>query len=131
VVARVVVAAVAIVLIGWLAVLEHDTRLYDSAIAAGRQIGEPAVAARVQRDLEDARALNPDRTPDIARGVFLRNTGRAAAGRAVLEDVLRDEPDNLTAWRALALVGGGPDARVQAQLRRLDPLSADRARQGR
>jgi Tetratricopeptide repeat len=125
-----VVAVVAIALIGWLAVMERDTRLYDRGIAAGGQLDDPATVARAEADLKAARALNPDRTPDVGRALILWSAGRPADARAVLEDVVRDEPDNLSAWTALAWVGDGDDPRlgrrVAAQLRRLDPLTESR-----
>jgi hypothetical protein len=81
-------------------------------------------------DLEDARLLTPDRTPDGGRALFLWITGRAPQARAVLEDVVASEPDNLSAWTALGWVNAGADPalarRVAAETRRLDPLSVGR-----
>jgi predicted Zn-dependent protease len=126
VLSRVVVAAVAIALIGWLAVMERNARLYDRGIAAAERLDDPATAARAEADLKAARLLNPDRTPDVGRALILWNSGRPAGARAALEDVVRDEPDNLSAWTALAWVSEGDDARVAAHLRRLDPLTESR-----
>jgi hypothetical protein len=126
VVARVVVAVVSLLAIGWLAVLERDTRLYDRGIAAG---GDAERIAGAESDFEKARLLSPDRTPDIGRALVYWTTGRTAEARALLEDVVRSEPDNLSAWTSLGWVNDGEDAalerRVRAEMRRLDPLSED------
>jgi hypothetical protein len=124
---RVVVAVLAVAVIGWLAVMERDARLYDRAIAAGGKLDRPATIARAESDLQDAKWLNPDRAPDLARVVVLVTTGRRNAAVAVAEDVVRAEPDSVSAWDALEYADGGRDPaiqrRVDAALARLDPLS--------
>ena len=128
--ARIAVAVIAIAAIGWLAVLERGTRLYERGIAAGGSLDDPRTVARAESDLEDARLLNPDRTPDVGRAVTLWITGRAADARSLLEHVVASEPDNLSAWTALRWVDAGADPalerRVAAEIRRLDPLSRGR-----
>lgn len=128
--ARVVVALIALAAIGWLAVMERDARLYERAIAAGGSLDDPETIARAEADLRAAGLLTPDRTPDVGRAMLLWTVGRAGEARTLLEDVVRDEPDNLSAWTALGWVNEGRDAalerRVAAQMRRLDPLSGDR-----
>ena len=128
---RPLVAVIAVLVIGWLAVLERDARLYDRGIAAGGSLDDPATIARAEADMRDARLLNPDRTPDLGLAVILNTTRRQAAAQRVLEDVVRAEPDNLSAWDALDFVNGDRDPalkrRAAAEIRRLDPLS----RQGR
>jgi hypothetical protein len=127
VLARVVVCVVAVLVIGWLAVMERDARLYARGIAAGGSLDDPATIARAEKDFRDARLLTPDRTPDVGRSLILWTVGRSAEARDVLEDVVRSEPDNLSAWTALGWVNDGEDAalqrRVDAEVRRLDPLS--------
>jgi hypothetical protein len=130
VLARLAVALVALVAIGWLAVMERDARLYDRGIAAGGSLDDPRTSARADDDLEAARLLNPDRTPDVGRSLILWTVGRAPEARALLEDVVRAEPDNLSAWTALSWVNDGHDRslerRVVAEMLRLDPLNAGR-----
>jgi hypothetical protein len=120
---------VAVVLIGWLVVMERDARLYER-IAAGVRFDDPATVARADDDLRSARLLSPDRTPDVLRALILSAAGRSPGARALLEDVVRAEPDNLSAWTALGWVNGGRDAqlerRVVAEMKRLDPLSGAR-----
>jgi hypothetical protein len=130
VLARLAVAVVALAAIGWLAVMERNVRLYDRGIAAGGSLGDPWTIARAEDDLEAARLLSPDRTPDVGRSLILWTAGRAREARALLEDVVRAEPDNLSAWTALSWVDEGRDRaledRVAAEMRRLDPLNAGR-----
>jgi Tetratricopeptide repeat len=130
VLARLVLAVVALSAIGWLAVMERDARLYDRGIAAGGSLDDPKRIARAEADLEGARLLSPDRTPDVGRSLVLWTAGRSREARALLEDVVRAEPDNLSAWTALGWVNDGEDPalerRVRAEMRRLDPLSAGR-----
>jgi hypothetical protein len=124
------VAVIAVALIGWLAVMERDARLYDRGLAAGGRLDDPRTIARAEDDLRAARWLSPDRAPDVGRALTLWATGRAAAARALLEDVVRAEPDNLSAWTALGWVGADTDRalarRVEAEMRRLDPLNEGR-----
>jgi predicted Zn-dependent protease len=123
VVARIAVAAVAVLVIGWLAVMERDVRL--QARAAG------AISAhrltRAEDDLRRARLLNPDAAPDVTRAVAYRASGRVREAIELLEQVVRREPDNFTAWSVLQLSATGTDPatsrRALAVLRRLDPVS--------
>jgi cytochrome c-type biogenesis protein CcmH/NrfG len=60
----------------------------------------------------------------------LQARGRPADAVALLEDVVRRQPDNLVAWGVLHQVARGRDAgaaeRALAARRRLDPLSVGR-----
>jgi hypothetical protein len=130
VLARIAVVVISVGVIGWLAVMERDARLYERGIAAGGRLDDPKTIARAESDLEDAGQLTPDRTPDGGRALVLWTAGRAADARAVLEDIVGSEPDNLSAWTALGWVNAGADPalerRVAAEMRRLDPLSGGR-----
>jgi hypothetical protein len=126
VLARVAVGLIAIAAIGWLGVMERDARLYDRGLAAGGSLDDPGTIAQADADLRAARLLNPDRTPDVARALVLFTAGRQGQAQALIEDVLRAEPDNLSAWSALGYANSGKDPavdeRVREQVRRLDPL---------
>ena len=130
VLARLAVALISLAAVGWLAVMQVDARHYDRGIAVAGKLDNPRTIARAEADFKAARRLTPDRTPDIGRALTLWTTGRAAPARALLEDVVAAEPDNLSAWTALGLVNAGKDPaltrRVAAENRRLDPLSARR-----
>ena len=125
-VARGVVAVVGVCLIAWLGVMERDRRLQaraDDAIHA-RDL------TRAERDLRGARLLNPDTAPDVTRAVLYRAGGQQERAIALLQDVVRREPDNLTAWSVLRLSAAGTDPaafrRSLAALQRLDPVSVPR-----
>lgn len=126
--ARVAVAALAVVVLAWLAVMERDNRRLASGVAVAQQRLSPAAFARADSDLRAARMLNPDEQPQVDRALLRFATGRPGA-EAIVEDVLRREPDNLTAWGVLYTIARGrhdPAAvrRSLAALRRLDPVSA-------
>jgi hypothetical protein len=127
VLARLALAVVALCAIGWLVVMERGARFYERGIAAGGSLDDARTIARAESDLEKATLLTPDRTPDVGRALILWTARREPEARALLEDVVASEPDNLSAWTALGWVNDGEDAalerRVQAEMRRLDPLS--------
>lgn len=116
--ARVGVAAVAVVALVWLGGMERSVRLQATG-------GEAA--------LRDARLLNPDTTPDVRRAFLYQGTGRPDEAVALLEDVLRREPDNLDAWGLLYAFTRDRDPaaaqRALAVRKRLDPLGAVRSAQ--
>jgi predicted Zn-dependent protease len=123
-VSRVVVAVVALVAIGWLAVMELDTRRQADGVAAAQRRDFAAAEA----DFRAARRLSPDTAPDLSRAFLYERTARPGRAAAVLEDVLRREPDNLTAWGLLFTFAKNHDPatadRARAARRRLDPVSA-------
>lgn len=120
-IARVAVALLAVVVVAWLAVLYRDQRLADQGVKA-------ASPAQADRDLRRARLLNPDTGPDIWRSFRLAGAGDRTEAVAVLDGVLRREPDNLYAWTALLTLSRGRDPantrRAVAALRRIDALDA-------
>jgi predicted Zn-dependent protease len=125
---RAAVAVVAVLAIAWLAVMERDTTLQDRGVALSGRLSDPGNAARAERAFRDARLLNPDTTPDVGRAFLYLARERRPEAKALLEDVLRREPDNLTAWGVLYNVSRGHDPatarRTLAARARLDPLSA-------
>jgi predicted Zn-dependent protease len=118
---RVAVAALAVVLVAWLGVMERDHRLFTRGNGA-------ATFRAADSDLRAARLLNPDSGPDLIRAIRLQRAGRWQQALATVEPVLRREPDNLYAWNTLGTVARGHDPaaflRAQAAARRLDPLNA-------
>jgi hypothetical protein len=126
VVARVAVATVAVLAIAWLGVMERDERMVQRGVQASKQ-GE---SARAERSFRDARLLNPDSAPDVLRSFLYVGTDRRAEAKRLVEDVLRREPDNLTAWFVLFRISQGTDPalerRALAARRRLDPVNARR-----
>jgi predicted Zn-dependent protease len=124
------VALVAVLVLGWLAVMERDTRLQERAIKASGRLSVAGNEARADAAFRAARFLNPDTTPDVGRAVMYLARERRPAAAALLRDVLRREPDNLTAWSVLYGVTRQSDPatarRALAARKRLDPLAARR-----
>jgi predicted Zn-dependent protease len=121
---RAAVAVVAVLAIAWLGVMEHNVRRQADGLAAAQRHDLTAAEA----DFRAARTLNPSTAPDVSRAFLYARSGREARAAAVLEDVVRREPDNLTAWGVLYQFTKGHDpataARALAARRRLDPVSA-------
>jgi len=124
VIARVAVVGVAVAVIAWLGVMERDTRL----LARADHAAQARDYAAADRDLRDADTLSADTTADLRRAFLAQATRRGDEARALLEDVVRREPDNLTAWGLLLTFSREADPaaaeRARAQIRRLDPLRA-------
>jgi tetratricopeptide (TPR) repeat protein len=129
VIARVLVALVAVVALAWLGVMERDARLLaDGGAAAGRP-GTAGDLPRAESAFRRAGLLNPDTRPDVLEAAMQSRQGRNEQALARLEAVLRSEPDNLGAWSVLAAVGREDPAiarRVRAARARLDPVNARR-----
>jgi predicted Zn-dependent protease len=125
VLARAAVAAVAVLVLGWLGLMERDVRLeaQGTALAAA-----PGNLAPADAKLRAAQRLNPDTAPELKRAFLYVGAGRPATAAAILEGILRREPDNLAAWGALFNVARDRDRaamdRALAARRRLDPLRA-------
>jgi predicted Zn-dependent protease len=125
-VARVALVALALVVIGWLAVglrsAIPETRA--KTLIQDRRLGG-AGGARAERLLVDARSLNPDSRPRIDQAALLLATGRRREAVRVLGPVVRKEPDNARAWGLLADATANIDprasARARARLRQLEP----------
>jgi len=128
--ARIVVAVAAVAVVAWLGVLERDVRLQARGVEAVQRARDAGNLARADADFRSARLLNPDTTPDLHRAFLYQASGRRRQATAVLEEVLRREPENLTAWGVLYIFTRDHDAaaarRALAAQRRLDPVRARR-----
>jgi hypothetical protein len=124
--ARVCTAVVAVALIAWLGVMERGVRLQASGVEAA----ERHSWARADEDFRRARLLTPDTLPDVRRALVFQGSGRTGRALAVLDDVVRREPENLAAWRFILAFAGDRDPalrrRALAAIRRLDPINARR-----
>jgi cytochrome c-type biogenesis protein CcmH/NrfG len=120
VIARVGVVLLAVVVLALLAV---NLRSYDRYEQGQRLALAPdatdASARQAAQLLEDARFFNPDTRPMLAKGSLLVARGGPGAkeGRALLEEAVAKEPDNVVAWSVLA-----------SATRRLDPRRSRQAR---
>ena len=121
--------AVSILALAWLAVLGRDQRIIDDAssrLIAGSKLS-PAEFGREASRLGEAGLANPDPTWRLNRGgAWLGRDPRRAAED--FEQILRDEPENLAAWKFLFLATRELDrpraAQAEARIRRLDPLGS-------
>jgi Tetratricopeptide repeat len=129
---RAAIAALALALVAWSAVLWRDERIGSEAvdrILRNPGLSDAAWASEMER-LRDAELLNPGPSWDTARAGALLQRGRPEAARRVIEDVVEREPDNLEAWVVVLDVTRGRDparaAEARAAIRRLNPSPAGR-----
>ena len=122
--ARACVAVVAVAALAWLGLMEHSVRHQAAGVAAL----ERSDFAAAEDDFRAASRLNPDTTPDLRRSFVYLASSRQPQGIALIEDVLRREPDNRTAWGVLEQftreLDPAKSRRATAEIRRLDPLRA-------
>jgi hypothetical protein len=122
--ARVAIAVTALIVLAWLGVMERDARLRAGGVAAAGQ----GAFERAEANLRAARLLNPDTMPDVDRALLYFGADRGTDGVALLQDVVRREPKNRTAWFLLYGFTRERDPEVAAHarsaLRRLDPVTA-------
>lgn len=128
-VARVLLAAIAVLAIAWTAVLLRDYELGHAAAShLTRPASDPAQRERALDRLRKARLLNPDSTWEVGRAGYYLFIGRQREAARLSEQIVRGEPANITAWNFLRLATARSDPRRSAQaaaaIRRLDPLSS-------
>ena len=120
---RAAVVVLALTAAGWLASAwpgsRDELRAREIQPAAGRQLTAAQVREAIEL-LEGARRARPDGevVPRLA-GLEL-TVGRPGRAVALLRPLVRHEPENVTAWTALALALAeiDPEAAVRAQARR-------------
>jgi hypothetical protein len=108
--------------------MERDARLQARGVRIAGHVDQGATYREAIAAFRGARLLNPDTTADVGRAYVYWGAGRLPRAASILEDVVRREPSNLTAWAALfgTTRGRDPEAarRALAARTRLDPLSA-------
>ena len=126
-IARVVLVAVSLPVLLWLALSWSNARIVtDNEKLVERQKITAAEADNAQRELDDAERLNPSRSDVLALrfGVEAR-AGRLDRARAALEEMVREEPEHAEVWLLLASLTRESDpersAQARARLRELDP----------
>jgi hypothetical protein len=129
VVARALIAVLAILLIAWFAALARDHAIATGASA--RIVSDPGMSAAEWRtamdDFKRSHLLDPSSDWSLIQAQYeLLRDRQAALVRA--ERVLRDEPDNLSGWWVVLRATRGVDTRryreAAAAVRRLNPLPA-------
>jgi hypothetical protein len=129
---RVITAVVAVAAIFWLGAMERNQRLLASGVAASGRLRVAGNVRRAEADLRDARFLNPDTAPNLARAFMRYGDGRPRGAATLANEIVRQEPANVRAWSLLVRLSTGQDAtssrRASAALRRLDPIDFDASR---
>jgi Flp pilus assembly protein TadD len=123
--ARLLVLALALAAIGFLAVQERGARAADR-VTAFALTRPDAAAVREAGALErTARRLSPDTAPSLDLGIVESRAGRYATAGARFAAVAREEPENVRAWTLLCLVAprydSGSAATACARARALAP----------
>ena len=123
---RVLLAAAALVIGGWLAVSLAGARALEGASDVSSALGAPSAALeQAVLDAERAGELRPaDTEPDLVRARLFTTLGRRDESLALFRAVARREPDNLRPWVGIDVLSGGTDERARARRRQLDPLTA-------
>lgn len=129
-VARVLLALVAVFVLGWVGILYRNYEVgRDAALHAFFSPAE-SKAAR-ERDLErldDAQLLDPNAYWKVARANYQLAVGDRRGAAAAAEKLVGDEPENIFAWGMLARATRRSDpARAReaaAEVRRLNPLGS-------
>lgn len=125
---RLLLAAVALALVAWLAIDLRDSVLVTRVQHVVFERSPSAGAlGRGLADVRDAKLLNPDRSLPLsyeAELFLLRGDTRGAV--RVYQQMVQEEPKFAEAWFLLASVSAQVDpalsARARAEVRRLDPL---------
>jgi hypothetical protein len=129
--ARIVVGLMAVLILAWLGVMARDARLQNRGVKTASDMvvsGQlrPEGFRSADADFRAARFLSPDTTPDVHRAVLYEVHGRAPRAIALAKEIVRREPDNVTAWNVLFALTRERDPatarRAAAARRRLDPL---------
>ena len=113
---------------GWLTFSLRALYLEDEArglIPTPPARASAADVARMERLLIDARKANPDIRPDLVRAVLLSNSGEPGKAIGIVDGILRREPDNLRALRALYILvrkdDPGRAGQVEQRIREVAP----------
>jgi hypothetical protein len=134
VIARILLAAVAVVVLAWTAVALRDAIQLQSAGDVLFRTPPPSQAEfdKALTKMKDSDFLNPDPTGKIDRARFLLLHDKPKQALALADGVVGDEPDNIAAWavvyQSAALVDPARAEQAKLAIFRLDPQSAKRAR---
>ena len=124
--ARILLVLISAAAIAWLAIWLNRVDAYQharrEAIAKGAA-QDPARVRHVTDLFESARDLTPDTTPILGEGVFLIEAGQNQRAARVLNEVLRREPRNVSAWGLLAAADPARAAEARAHVGELNPFA--------
>jgi hypothetical protein len=122
--ARAAIAVVALLLVGWFAVLARDQRVGHAAVHRIVELPNmsPAAWNQAMADLRAADLLDPSTDWMVTRMNFLLLRDRHLALRTA-ESIVRKEPDNVGAWIVIRDATRDPRRAAEAtrQTTRLNP----------
>jgi predicted Zn-dependent protease len=122
---RLLVAALAVVLVAWFVLGARQARELGQASAIAQASSVSAGQARHADQLLDAAAtLNPDREVTLTRAAIALDRNNIRRARTLIERVTAAEPENLVAWDLLVQASQGNRrllARAYLALTRLQP----------
>ena len=122
---RLLVSALAVVLIAWFVLGARQAHDLNQATAIAQASTVSAAQARQADQLLDSAAtLNPDREVDLTRAAIALDRNDIRRARLITERVTRAEPENIVAWDLLAQASQKDRpllARAYLQLTRLQP----------
>ncbi|MBV9311368.1 MAG: hypothetical protein JOZ73_11075 [Solirubrobacterales bacterium] len=130
IVARLCAVALALLVCAWFALgirQAHDTNKANALLSRSAR-----VAARQAPQIEDllrsAKTLNPDSNVSVLQARVADLEHQRPRAVRILEDVVRREPMNLTAWATLAILGprspGSVFLLAYRKLNELDPRTS-------
>ena len=129
-VARVLLALVAVLVLGWVGILYRNYEVgRDAALHAFfSPAGSQAARERDLERLDNAQLLDPNAYWKVARANYQLAVGDRRGAAAAAEKLVGDEPENIFAWGTLARATRRSDpARAReaaAEVRRLNPLGS-------
>jgi hypothetical protein len=130
VIARALLALLAVLVLAWVGVLTRNHELgKEAAVRAffGPKLGDDARERDLER-LDDARLLDPNGYWRVAKANYELLDGDPGAAERTAEALVDDEPENIFAWSALMQATRESDpgraAEAAAEIRRLNPLAS-------
>ena len=111
---RVLVAALALALAGFLAVQERGARAADRITGTALADPNPQRLAEATSDLATAERWNPDTTPALDLAIAEARAGRYPQAGARIVAVTRQEPENARAFQLLCSVAKRYDSDLAA-----------------
>jgi hypothetical protein len=113
-IARILVAALALALAGFLVVQERGARAADRITGAALADPNPQRLADATADLPTAERWNPDTTPALDLAIAEARAGRYEQAGARIVAVTEHEPDNARAFQLLCSVAKRYDSGLAA-----------------
>ena len=112
--ARVLIAVIALAAAGFLVVEERGARAADRITGAALSNPDPARLAQATTDLATAAKWNPDSSPTLDLAIAEARAGQFEQAGTRIVAVTKDEPRNVRAWQLLCSVAKRYDSDLAA-----------------